>query len=281
MNKDDIAYAAGLFDAEGSISITKSKRKRCISPSYKLHINLTSTNWPILNWFKNNFGGCISCDKRKKKSCFQWATATNVAANFLQEIIQDLQIKKLQTKLAFRFRDEIRTGRKHGRIAPESLKRREQLRNQIFILNRKHSGTELMDECKIPYVAGLFDGDGSVSIGRESRKRSPSHTLQIKLSSDSFEIISWMQDNFNGSKCIDESKANYFPNSIWRTSSNLAENFLQQVFPCLRLKKPQVELAFQFQNEKKRNRSRRLLTPESLERREKFRQQMLALNRDS
>ena len=283
MNKDDIAYAAGLFDAEGSVSITKSKRKRCISPHYELHINLTSTNWPILNWFKNNFGGCISRDKRKRKACFQWTTSTNVAANFLQKIIPDLQIKKLQVRLAPQFQAEIRKRKnyKHCRITLESLQRREQFRNQIFIFNHKHSGTELADECKIPYVAGLFDGDGSVSIGRESRKKSCSHTLRIKLSSNSFKIISWMQNNFNGSTRTDEYKIGAFPNSAWRTSSNLAENFLRQIFSRLRLKKLHAELAFQFQNEKKRNNSRRPLTLESLQRREEFRQQMHVLNQGS
>lgn len=281
MNKDDIAYAAGLFDAEGHVSITKSKRKHCISPHYELSINLTSTNWPILNWFKNNFGGCISRDKRKRKPCFQWTTSTNVAANFLQKIIPDLQIKKLQVRLALQFQAEIRKNYKHCRITLESLQHREQFRNQIFIFNHQHSGTELADECKIPYVAGLFDGDGSISIARESRKKSCSHTLRIKLSSNSFEIVSWMQNNFNGSTRTDEYKIDAFPNSAWRTSSNLAENFLRQIFPRLRLKKPNAELALQFQNEKKRNNSRRPLTLESLERREQLRQQMLALNRGS
>lgn len=281
MNKDDIAYAAGLFDAEGHIRINKQKLKRCIHATYELRTGLTSANQTILKWFKNNFGGSIYSHKRRKNPSFLWMMSANAGANFLRQIISDLQIKKLQAKLALQFQNEIRNGRKHGRITSESLRQREQIKNQIFIFNHEHSGTELADECKISYIAGLFDGDGSISIKRETYKKSISHTLQIKLSNDSFEIVSWMQNNFSGSTYVDRSKIGAFPTSVWRTSANLAENFLQQVFPCLRLKIPQAKLALQFRNEKKRNRSRRPLTLETLKRREQFKQRMHALNQGS
>lgn len=274
MNKNDIAYAAGLFDAEGSIWIGRQKRKFLISFHHSLRISLASMNWLVLNWFKDNFDGYIRVsDKQQKNICFQWQTSRNIAASFLRATIPFLQIKKRQAELALQFQSEIKRNTGYNRTTEESLQRREQFRNQISILNRRRFNSESRitnkNKSEIAYVAGLFDGDGSIFI-----RKSPYFSLCVALVSINQPITAYLKEHFDGSISIDKR----FTAFIWRTYDLVAENFLQRILPHLRIKKLQAELALQFRNEKKRNTGRQKITPKSFEQREWFRNQISAFN---
>lgn len=274
MNKNDIAYAAGLFDAEGSVSIGKWKCKS-FSLSHSLDVCVTSGSQSTLNWLRNNFiGGYISPDKRRKNDCFRWRTSSNVATNFLRKIAPCLQIKKLQAELAFQFQDEIIKNHRRDRLTPEILQFREQFRNQMLALNKKFLGVKLVEKPQIAYFAGLFDGDGSILINEH-----PYHQLQISLGLMNQLIINQLKHNFGGSASLEKYQRRDHLSLFfrWKISADLAINFLQNVFPFLRIIKPQAELAFQFRRVKKQNRGRRLAA-EVLKEREQFRKQMVILN---
>jgi len=285
MNKDNIAYAAGLFDAEGSISIYERRQKHNPYPHsfYQLEVNLTSTHWPTANWFKNNFGGSISRDKRKKKPCFFWQTRSNIAANFLRKIILDLRVKKLQAELALQFQREQGKNKGYYKITPELCQRRRQFKNQIMALNRNVPFTEFPNENKIAYTAGLLDGDGSIFISaNKPRGFSPVHYLRIGIGICNQSIVVWLRNNFGGMVQIEKGHTGWGdkPFSGWTIGRNRAENILRQILPHLRIKKSQAELALQFQKEKKRCNQTKQLTTEDLEEREQFRRRMKALNHE-
>lgn len=284
MNKDDIAYAAGLFDAEGSVSINERQRKHnpYPHPCYQLQVNLTSVYWPVLNWFKNNFGGCISRDKRKKKPCFQWGTRSNIAADFLQEIILDLRIKRLQVELALEFQEKQGKNKGYYQVTTELSQYRRQLKNQIETLNYNSPFRKFSDENRIAYIAGLLDGDGFIFISAcKPHGFSPVHYLRIGVSICNQSIIIWLRSNLGGLAQIEKKHSGWGdkPRSQWTIGRNRAENILKQILPYLRIKKPQAELALQFQKKKKRHNQTRRLTTEKLRQREQFRICMKVLNR--
>lgn len=272
MNKDDIAYAAGLFDAEGCITIAKRKDKTMLVPCHCLRVSLGVMHRPTLNWLKNNFGGSIQKDG-KQTICLKWIIASNIAANFLQKIIGNLQIKKLQAKLALQFQDKMRN-RNEYRVSLKSFQHREEFRNQISLLNRQHSGIELSNEYKIAYIAGFLDGDGCISIPVSKIPTNPHHYLRITIVSINKLIIYWLQDNFGGFVYI---RKPYFD---WKIDGRSAANILRRALPHLQIKSKQAKLALQFRKEKEQNHWRRL-TVKTLQRREQYRQQMLVLNRNS
>lgn len=278
MHENDLAYAAGFFDAEGSVSIGKWKQKSMIAPRYSLCVGLVSANKLVLNWFKDSFGGSVYRHS-KKDECFHWSTQANIAANFLRKIIPYLRIKKFQTKLALQFQKEIRKNNKFRRITEEALRYREQLRNRISFLNYYHCGVELTNKCQIAYIAGLFDGDGSICIAiwiQKNPRFSPVYYLKIDIGSVEESIISWLKENLGGHSCFN--KVCF----IWEIKRKGAEKILQRILPYLRIKNSQAELALQFQEEENKRRSQgKRLTAEILERREKFRQEMKALNHNS
>src|SRR3990167_3320286 len=58
---------------------------------------------------------------------------------------------------------------------------------------------ELCDVEQLAYMAGLFDGEGSVSISRTIKESGGTQTsLSISLSSTSKSIIDWIAEYFGG-----------------------------------------------------------------------------------
>ena len=50
-----LAYTAGLFDGEGSITLTRTKRTRFRSPQ----VSVASCDREVLEWLRITFGGSI------------------------------------------------------------------------------------------------------------------------------------------------------------------------------------------------------------------------------
>lgn len=267
-----------------------------IHPLYYLRVKMGVTNQSIMNWFKYQFGGSLSAisgKKKQKKILFHWQISTRPAEIFLQQIFPYLQLKKPQTELAFQFQNEMRRKKPHKRISPEFLLLREQLRNQISLLNQEHFDTEckIADKFKIPYVAGFLDGDGYIKIKirrfrQKNVRKNPTYCLVVGSGCLDRSIINWLKKNFDGSVYIEKSSES-IDSFRWRIGADPAMNFLQEILPFLRLKVPQAELAIQFQtmnrdNTKKRMRRKnenKQVSAEFLQQREWFRQQIYFLNR--
>jgi len=298
MHENDLAYAAGFFDAEGCVLIAKSKGTTgMIHPLYYLCVKMGVTNQSIMNWFKYQFGGSLTAitgKKKQKKILFHWQISTKPAEIFLRQIFLHLQLKKPQTELAFQFQNEMRRKKPRKRVSPEFLRLREKLKNQISLLNRGHFNgrIKIPDKLKIAYAAGFLDGDGYITIHiRRFRKwnagKNPIYCLVIGSGCLDQPIINWLQKNFDGSASTEKSSES-IDSFRWRIGANKAMNFLQEILPHFRLKVPQAELGIRFQKMNRENINKRMrkrnenrkVSPEFLQRREQFRQKMLALNRD-
>ncbi len=48
-----------------------------------------------------------------------------------------------------------------------------------------------MNACEVAYAAGLFDGEGSISLVCQRRNRS--HSPQVAVASNDFEVLAWFQ----------------------------------------------------------------------------------------
>jgi hypothetical protein len=64
-------YMAGLMDGEGTVGIARDTSWRFRSP----YVSLTSTTYELVEWCKENFGGCISNQKVRQdnwKQSWSW-----------------------------------------------------------------------------------------------------------------------------------------------------------------------------------------------------------------
>ena len=100
------------------------------------------------------------------------------------------------------------------------------------------------------YMAGIFDGEGCICL-RKCKKRSV--VLDISFANTNEWLIQWAKFAFGGKVYLVEQSSpsskgkNWKPYWRWAMSSNKALGFLRLLYPYLRLKKPQAELAIKFQ----------------------------------
>jgi hypothetical protein len=137
LTKEDLAYAAGLFDGEGHIIIYKdTNRKRGKTPVYILICGVTNTDKRIIDFFYNNWGACRQVRERKRdnpkwKTCYEWTIQARMAMNFLSNIYPYLIGKKEKAGMAIGFQGGMERVKDNKglfrRIEKQEIERREKI----------------------------------------------------------------------------------------------------------------------------------------------------------
>jgi len=113
MKKTDLAYMAGLFDAEGTITISDSP--------WSIIASLALTNQSIPYWFKFNFGGSVyhyRPSNEKHSESWHWRVSSQKTLTFINSVYPYLILKKPHADVAIRFQAGLRT-RGSGRALTE------------------------------------------------------------------------------------------------------------------------------------------------------------------
>jgi len=133
---EDLAYAAGFFDGEGCINITRF-RWHCTETKrpgvyYKLRVMVTNTDLPVLEWCQRLWGGAILERKVKgnRRRSWSWDLYETDSARFLKDVLPYLKLKRPQADLALEY---TRTNRRFGRNTrpPEYMAQRERFYQQM------------------------------------------------------------------------------------------------------------------------------------------------------
>lgn len=116
-----------------------------------------------------------------------------------------------------------------------------------------------MKKTDLAYIAGIIDGEGTIALCPAQRGNSkPSFQLTVKVSNTNEWLIQWLHFSFGGScyakKIYGENDKQQWEWALWTVR---ASEFLKLIYPYLRLKKPQAELAIKFQGAR-RGRGHRL-----------------------
>lgn len=113
-----------------------------------------------------------------------------------------------------------------------------------------------MKKTDLAYVAGIIDGEGCIHIancGSNKYKYGRVFRLGISLASTDEWLPNWLKFAFGGyvySKPIrPPSKKSQWE---WRLGDVKAMDFLRLIYPYLKLKKPQAEVAINFQRSRRR-----------------------------
>ena len=134
--------------------------------------------------------------------------------------------------------------------------------NSKFSLNNGKSRTDnpmegnrtkstLTNELKA-YLAGIFDGEGSIHINKTSsphclklwQRISPNYSLNCGVTNSHFGILELFKNNFGGG--IYDRKAHRVYD--YRIDKIIAKNMLEILLPYLIIKKEQAKIAVEFQN---------------------------------
>lgn len=109
MAKVDLAYAAGFFDGEGCIVITKYKDGH--RTQFQMRVQMTNTDELVLRWLQELFGGRIRRRARnnpKWRQIFFWELSSCQAYDFLKKVQPYLRVKAGQAKVALDFQKRMR-----------------------------------------------------------------------------------------------------------------------------------------------------------------------------
>lgn len=140
------------------------------------------------------------------------------------------------------------------------------------------------------YLAGLFDGEGCVSLVRVKDERayrefwsnfeSDTYTpvLKVVLASTTRSIVYYLKELFGGSiSCRSSNGTNRKPLYSWCIVSSAAIDFLNSILPYLRIKKEQALIGIAWQDTVK-DRGPCSYSIEEKERRELLYRQLKELN---
>ena len=154
----DLAYAAGVIDSDGCITVSLVGEKRC-NGSYAITACVAMKSDDIPQWFTATFGGRVRIIGGKGKwtehrggervyfpPTPRWEMYAQDAADFLESILPYLKLKRLRAEAAIKL---ARMHRKRGRsrkpgyareVSPEEKEQRKELAH--FIRAENHKGND-------------------------------------------------------------------------------------------------------------------------------------------
>lgn len=130
----ELAYTAGLFDGEGSLSIFKCSRGN----SYGLSIAIQITDKEVLDYISSLFGGKVTSIKRRennKRDTWTWSLHSLKAKSFLVKIYPFLRLKKESAAICIEF-----------------VSRYHQPGSHVVSLNRQALGEEFLNKLKVYHL---------------------------------------------------------------------------------------------------------------------------------
>jgi len=104
----------------------------------------------------------------------------------------------------------------------------------------------------LAYAAGFFDGEGSVLIDRGKQTKNPycGFRLEVKISSTSEEIIKCFKETFGAGTIEVRKKYTSGGKDYWSwiVAGNRAAEFLELIYPYLKVKSEDAEIGILFQD---------------------------------
>ena len=114
IDREILAYLAGLFDGEGCIRINKSyhspRGNRFRRYQYQIQCTVSNTNPTAVRLFEKYFSGSVhvhSLGSENHKTTWTWSVGALKATKFLKKTIPFLRLKKDEAKLALKFRKTV------------------------------------------------------------------------------------------------------------------------------------------------------------------------------
>lgn len=232
-------YFAGLFDAEGYVSL-------CPNGAFTIAIEMANEEIPHL--FQNTFQGKIynrKRDNRKKTWIWKISSVSDQALFFIKTITPFSVVKINQLKRLGDYLDQSREDRKFIRaITCSTIKEYKQP-----VLKLQHILPRIEKPIEphfFEWFAGFIDGDGNFVcneyIDNRNGKKYFSH--QISVANIFLEAICHINDRIPG--CV--SIFNRSKNKLYKwTCKREVEQFAcESIFPYLKIKKGQCDLFLEF-----------------------------------
>jgi hypothetical protein len=112
-------------------------------------------------------------------------------------------------------------------------------------INRKHIDISRINSVVLAYVAGFFDGEGTIRI--QNHKYNNSYSLHCGIWQVDRTPLDYIALYFGGTVRMRKKQGNANDQWVWQSTSRNALQFLQAIEPFLVVKKAQALVGIQFQ----------------------------------
>jgi intein-encoded DNA endonuclease-like protein len=262
-------YLAGFFDGEGSVTIVNHKGKY---NQYTLPVNIANINTDLLNWLQQNFGGHIypkGYRTGQKHDCFTIRWENSKTLEFMKSILSLSKVKRGKLLVGIEFQEKIRLNKPFRVVFSKEEQQRYLEKIQGIscmeftessypsIPNFGKSKDQWIDDpvtdAEIEYIAGFFDGEGSITISKGISKHIQ-YSLMVEIANTNRNILEWIQNKVGG-KIWGKPNENSEINTVYklRFGYNYASEFLIKVLPYIKIKRQRALLGIEYQNKTKDN----------------------------
>ena len=143
MRQTDLAYAAGLIDGEGCITIVRKHVRYGNGFEYRVRLHVANTNQVVLLFLERLLGGKIYTQPKMQshwKQCWYWYMDGSYAVDALRLVSPYLLAKKAEAQLAIAYWDDADVHKWH-KWTPEQRAKIEGLRDAYYVEMRglKHA----------------------------------------------------------------------------------------------------------------------------------------------
>jgi len=237
--EEQMAYAAGCMEGDGSFFIVKRQSPKCIR--YVAGANIGKSSKELIAFFVSLFSGNIS---NRGEHC-RWQVFSEVKTRpFLESIVPYLRMKKDRAVFLLEW---FRSGMANKQESYEKMKD----------LNKKVCRDLCVDEHIFfeddpkswAYIAGLMDTDGSFMISKRMKgTKSPAYTAKISYGEIDSRPCAFIKNCFKYGKIVmkdnDNTKEGRF---VWElVVKDQICAFIQKVLPYLLVKKRNAEIVLKF-----------------------------------
>ena len=251
------AYIAGLLDADGKLSICRHVDSKHGYVSYTVALSVANTSRKLMKWLVQSLGGYFKkeddarlADNENWNQCYGWYPSSNIHAAKVLSLIQPyLIIKKERAKLCEQF------FLLNGTINP--VKRKALYNEYKAVLKCEFVtpntfGISWKDNLVNAYLAGFFDGEGSVGVYETqqsgySRCSGVWYKPRVSAGNSVKKIPILFQKQYGGGLVSFRRNEDRKWEHAWSLSTNKPiELFLLKMLPYLIVKREQALLVMRF-----------------------------------
>lgn len=132
MENTDLAYAAGLLDGEGTVTLSKNNSSdKFRTPA----ITMSSTTYALLEFMKNSFGGNIVNHKIYKdhhKQSWVWHLRGDAVLTFLGQVVPFVREHDKKRRADLLLKKYKLVTVRNGKYTEEQLAAKQQLEHEFF-----------------------------------------------------------------------------------------------------------------------------------------------------
>ena len=239
MKEKTKSYMAGIVDSEGCIRLAKHNDRGTIRYSPRVYVS--NQSWVLMKWIVKHFGGKFVRNVNNREGGVDWyiwylQSIPSISA-FLVEILPYLRCKKDQATCLLEYLQSYTS-------LSEATK--DGVFHNLKSLKRGSVTTETHSDyikSTPAYLAGFFDGEGCIRVGKTPVKNTQSYHLTVSVTNKDTSVLKACSELYGGH--IGNLIKGRCPHWVLSDKPSI-ERFLLYTLPYLVAKKDEAEVGLEY-----------------------------------